>query len=48
MAPNKVAEDTGFLVDTARSQLQRLAEERSDCMAAVQLDNSLQRLIMNW
>lgn len=38
---NKAAEDKGFLVDTARSQLRQFAVERSGCMAAERVDSSL-------
>lgn len=42
-----VERDTGFPVDTARSQLRRLAvEERSDCTAVGQVGNSLWLIFM--
>lgn len=42
---NMAAEDTEFLVDIARNQLQRSAEDLLDCMAVVEVGNSLQKLI---
>lgn len=45
MVMNMAAEDTEFLVDIARNQLQRSAEDLLDCMAVVEVGNSLQKLI---
>lgn len=45
MVTNMAAEDTEFLVDIARNQLQRSAEDLLDCMAVVEVGNSLQKLI---